>query len=404
MDRVSATSVSRRGQILVLIAIVALGFNLRTVAASLGAVLSFVREDLAFSSTQAGLLVTLPVLCFAAFGSPTVAAARVIGLHRTVLIAIILIAVGSLGRAWTDDQAVFWVATVAALIGSAVGNVLLPPLAKLHFATRVTTVSALFLAATVSGATAGAALTLPLTSWLGSWSAALTVWGAVGAATVIPWILLAGRDTRAVSTGPGTHIAFARVLRSRLAWAMAVFFALQSMQAYVGLGWLPTILIDLGNSEAMAGIVIGIAASLGIPIALSLPRLLGSIGRTPILPIIFAVSTAAGWIGVLMAPTTVPWFWGFLLGIGGGAFPWTIALIPVRARTVDGTAALSGFVQTVGYLIAALGPWSVGILHDLTGSWEPALVMLACLSVPFGLLGVYLVRTGDFEDGLPPPR
>lgn len=400
----NATPPARSGQILVIIAIVALAFNLRTVAASLGAVLTFVRADLGFTSTQAGLLVTLPVLCFAVFGSTTVAFARVVGLHRTALISIVLIAAGSLIRPWTDSQEVFWAATVAALIGSAVGNVILPPLAKLHFAEQVTRVSALFLAATVAGATAGAALTLPLISQLGHWSSALTVWGAVAAATAIPWILLSGRDTRAVVDPTSSPIPFTRVLRSRLAWAMAVFFALQSMQAYVGMGWLPTILIDLGNSATMAGIVMGIAAVMGMPIALALPRLMAGIGDTAILPLTFAVLTAAGWLGVLLAPTTAPYLWGLMLGIGTGAFPWTIALIPIRARTVDGTAALSGFVQTIGYLIAALGPWSVGVLHDVTGSWNAALVMLMLVCVPFGVLGLYLVRTGSFEDSLPPPR
>lgn len=401
MGRVTTQSTTRAGQILVLVAIVTMAFNLRTVAASLGAVLTFVRDDLGFSSAAAGLLVTIPVLCFAAFGSTTVALARFIGLHRTVLIAIVLIAVGSIARAWTDSQAIFWTATIAALIGSAIGNVLLPPLAKLHFAHRVTTISALFLATTVGGATAGAALTLPMTSWLGGWSAALTVWGAVAAAAIVPWILLAGRDTRRVAAAPGSHIPFRAVLRSRLAWAMAVFFALQSMQAYVGMGWMPTILIDLGVSENMAGLVIGLAAFMGVPIALALPRLLSWLGHTPVLPLTFAIMTAAGWMGVLFAPLAAPWLWGVMIGIGGGAFPWTIALIPVRARTVDGTAALSGFVQTVGYLIAALGPWTVGVLHELTGSWEPALIMLACVCVPFAVLGVYLTRAGDFEDTLP---
>lgn len=133
-----------------------------------------------------------------------------------------------------------------------------------------------------------------------------------------------------------------------------------------------------------------------------LPRILRTFGRTIGIPLGFARLTAIGWLGILLAPTTTPYVWGLLLGIGGGAFPWTMSLIPLRSNTVAGTAALSGFVQTIGYLIAAIGPFGVGVLHDLTGSWTPSLIGLTLVCVPFAAVGAYLVRAPQLEDTLGP--
>jgi CP family cyanate transporter-like MFS transporter len=49
------------------------------------------------------------------------------------------------------------------------------------------------------------------------------------------------------------------------------------------------------------------------------------------------------------------------------------------ARTTDGhaAAALSGFAQGIGYLIASAGPLLLGFLHAATGGWTvPATALL----------------------------
>lgn len=93
------TSTSRWSQAFTLFAVLALAFNLRTAAASLGVVLTYVQEEFDLSAATAGILVTLPVLCFAAFGSTTGGLARALGIHRTMLLGFLLIATGSiLGR------------------------------------------------------------------------------------------------------------------------------------------------------------------------------------------------------------------------------------------------------------------------------------------------------------------
>jgi CP family cyanate transporter-like MFS transporter len=73
--------------------------------------------------------------------------------------------------------------------------------------------------------------------------------------------------------------------------------------------------------------------------------------------------------GMALAPGTAAVLWAVLVGAGAGAFPLALTLIGLRARSADGTRALSAFAQSVGYLVAAAGPLLVGVLNDATGGW-----------------------------------
>jgi len=102
--------------------------------------------------------------------------------------------------------------------------------------------------------------------------------------------------------------------------------------------------------------------------------------------------------GAPLVPGTVPALWAALMGIGGCAFPYVLTMIGLRARTPDATAVLSGFVQSIGYLIAAFGPFTAGVLHDITGSWELPLIIMVLLGVPMLVAGLGFAREQYIED------
>jgi MFS transporter, CP family, cyanate transporter len=64
----------------------------------------------------------------------------------------------------------------------------------------------------------------------------------------------------------------------------------------------------------------------------------------------------------------------------------------LRGGSVTNTAALSTLVQTVGYLVAAMGPLVIGAVHQLTGSWTSALIVLLALLAPQLALGLAAAR------------
>lgn len=387
---------SRGGRLLVLVCIVALALNLRVAVGSLGVLIPEVRDHLGLSLTVTGLLTTLPVLCFSFFGAGTNSIVRVVGIHRTALLGLLTITTGLLIRSVATTGFVFVLFTALALAGSAIGNVILPPLAKLHFPDHLGSVSAAYGASLMTGATIGSAITVPLSHLLGGWRGGLAIWAALSALTLILWINLSRHDVKIETTVKSYgHFVTAR---SPLAWVMAAFFGIQSAQAYAQFGWLPAILTDSGMSDGRAGLMLGILSSIGIPMTLALPRVMAKIGDRPVLPVIFGLVSFTGWMGVLLWPTSFTIVWMVLLGMGGTAFTWVLTMMGRKTRTHDGTGALSGFVQSVGYLIAAAGPFGMGLLHDASGSWEVGLIAMAVLALCMIMLGALMWRWDSFEE------
>lgn len=395
----STTAPTRTGRWLVGAAIVLLAANLRSAVGSIGVVMESVRGDLAMTATVGGVLTTLPVVCFAVFGVGSAGSVRRLGLHRAAALSLALIAIGLVLRAFVDDGPVFLLCSVIALAGAAVGNVILPPLVKEHFPDRISLMSALYGAALMTGASAASVATVPLSDAFGGWRFGIGAWAALAVVALVPWLLMLRHD---VHTAPveQQRLSVRDIARSPLAWAMMIVFAAQSAGAYAQFGWFPEMLTDAGISNGYAGTLLGVISAVGIPMTLALPWLIARVGDRPYLPWGFAALSAAGWVGVLLAPTGAPWLWALLLGLGGSAFTWTLTMIGRRTRTTAGTATLSVTTQGFGYIIAGMGPFGVGALHDATGSWDVPLIALIVLSGFIAVFGTVVARPTMLEDTL----
>ncbi len=183
---------------------------------------------------------------------------------------------------------------------------------------------------------------------------------------------------------------------------MAVFFGSQSAQAYAQFGWLPSIYADAGLSQQSAALMLTVATVVGVPAPLVLPAYARRTSDHRPLVVVFAAVTAIGLGGLMLVPATLPWLWAGLLGLGGCAFPWVLAMIALRTRSMEGTAALSAFVQSTGYLLSAIGPLGTGVLYDLSGSWTVPIAVLMALTVPMLWCGLQFARPRQLEDELAP--
>ena len=92
--------------------------------------------------------------------------------------------------------------------------------------------------------------------------------------------------------------------------------------------------------------------------------------------------------------------WALLLGVGGFCFPTAIALIPARSRSPLVTARLSGFVQPLGYFVAAAGPFLVGVVYDATGEWSAILLALVVGAAAMAITGFFASRHSYIDDEL----
>jgi MFS transporter, CP family, cyanate transporter len=185
--------------------------------------------------------------------------------------------------------------------------------------------------------------------------------------------------------------------RNPKAWALAGFFGMQSLAAYVAFGWLPTIYQDAGIPPGTAGLLLALVIVLGAPISVVLPELAAKRADQRPFVVGLTATAAVAYVGLLLAPAQAPWVWATLLGIGMGTFPLALLLIGLRAASSEGTARLSGMTQGAGYLIAAGGPFAIGALHDATGEWTIPLLVLLGLLVPQLACGWVIGKPGHVD-------
>jgi CP family cyanate transporter-like MFS transporter len=168
-------------------------------------------------------------------------------------------------------------------------------------------------------------------------------------------------------------------------WAITAALGLSSISIYIAMGYLPAMLTSAGVDAATAGAALGIAVALGIPEALLVPLLASR--RAAVLPMIVTAGlcAVAGWGGLLFAPAAAPLLWGLLVGLVPITFPLSLLLVNTRTRSHRVTVSVSAFVQGVAYIVAGTLAFTVGLLHDATGSWTaPMWLALATslLAVP----------------------
>lgn len=362
------------GGALLAVAVVLTALNLRPAVTSVAPLLAEMRTDLAVSATWAGLLTTLPALCFAAAGLAAPWLSSRIGLGRTISAAMVALTVGLAARV-VDGPHVVIGATLVACAGIALINVLIPVVIKGSFPARVGLMTGIYTAALQGGGALGSAVTPGLEDPLGGWRIALAAWAAVAFVALAVW-LPASRRHRGTWAEQGRLSGRPRsLLRNPLAWTVTLFFGCQAFMAYIVMGWLPKVFIDNGIDKLHAGLLVGLVSLIGVPVALVISPLAARSANQTWWIVALGVVGFAGATGVMLAPAAHPVLWSVLIGVGMGAFAMALAVIALRARTAEDTAQLSGMVQGFGYLLAGTGPFLFGLLHDVTHGWTVPWVM-----------------------------
>ncbi|MER5748441.1 MFS transporter [Streptomyces sp. NPDC002088] len=368
------------------VALVLAAVNLRPAVTSLGPVLEETRASLGMSATVAGLLTSVPAVCFALVGLTAPRLARRYGTDGVIAAGTAAIAIGLALRPLTASTALFVVLSALALAGIAVANVLLPVVVKQRFPDRVGAMTGMYAMALNVGASTAAAVTVPVArAFGGDWRIGLGCWAAVAAVALPPWLALA-RDHSASATGtPDTSQGPApavRLTRSPTAWALAVYFGLQATAAYVIIGWLPQIFRDAGLSAETAGLLFAVTSLLGVPLSFALAAVAGRLRHQSGIAVAIGVFGLAGYAGLWAAPGAAPWLWAVLLGIANCSFPLALTMIGMRGRDSATVIRLSSFAQSTGYLLSIPGPVLVGALYQHSGSWKAPLVFMALLMLP----------------------
>jgi CP family cyanate transporter-like MFS transporter len=386
---------------LIVAAIVLTGLTMRVAVTSVGAVLTDLERGLHASSSAAGIITTLPVIAFAGIGFLGPRLAHRFGEHRLVAAALLATTAGLVLRAVAGSVWMFAVLSMLALTGGAIANVLLPALVKRHFPDRIGTMTAVYTTSLALGLTASAGFTAPLAELGGqSWRFGIGAWALLSAVAVLPWLPMLAGDRPDPASQPD-RVPLSWLLRSKLAWALVLMFGTQSFQAYIAFGWFTDFFRHHNLDATEAGLLLAFYAALSIPVSMAIPALAVR-GQRPIVVVLSAAGLIS-YLGMLTAPVAGAWLWMLLGGISGGMFPLALTMIGLRSRQIPTTAALSAFVQGIGYLLAGAGPLLVGVLLGISDSWTWPLVLLILAVLGSAATGWYAARPDFVDDQLSRP-
>jgi CP family cyanate transporter-like MFS transporter len=404
---------------LLLAGILALAANMRAAITSLPPVFPQLHGTLHLSTAGQAVLAAIPVLCFGVFSGSGAPLARRFGEERVLGAALVTLAAGLLVRA-AAPGALLFPGTIIAGGSIALLNVLTPSLVKRRQPDRAGLLIGLYLLSLAAGAVVASEIAVPIFQatgggagsirlTLGLWAVpallAAALWspqlrfrtvpgpaaapGPSGAPPVEPGG--AAEPATALESEPGPSAAPARAAarspaalrRSGLAWQVTAFMGLQSLSYYATLSWFPTLFQDRGASAVHAGTLLAIMGAGNAPTALGVPALAHRLKDQRLLSAVWMIVTAVGLAGSAFAPLGAAAAFMLLLGLGQGA-SLGLGIFYTVARAPDPvtSASLSGFAQSLGYLVASTGPLLLGFLHTATGGWDiPVWVLLGVVAL-----------------------
>lgn len=386
-ERVPALAVGTgggtRAGALLLVAIFAASLNLRAPLAVVPPLVPRIERELGLSGVAAGLITTLPVLCMGLFAPAAQRFAHRIGRELAVAWALAALVAGALLRLGGSEVWLLYAGTLVTGIGIAAAGTLLPGIVKQFYAGRVGAVTALYFLAMTLGATASAALAVPVADALGSWAGSLAVWGAAAVVGLLAWLPVVVRraapargdgDLAADDDGPGRL-----PWRSGPAWWLTAFLAIQSVEFYSHLAWLAPYFEDRGRTPTQAGVLLSVFSAAQLVSGIGAPVLADRMhDRRPLLAV-SGLASFGGLAGLLVAPDAGA-LWMVVSGLGLGAgFAVALVYLADWAETPAASARLTAMCFLVGYSVAAVGPALFGALRDASGGFRVPLVTLLVL-------------------------
>ena len=357
--------------------VVLIGLNLRPFLAAPAPILAEISADTGLGFGGIAMLTLLPMLLMGlgAFVAPGLLVR--LGARRGLLIALTVLFAGSALRLVAGDGPSLIVTAALCGVGVAFIQAAFPGIIKARFPTSVPVVTGLYSAMIMAGGAFGARM-MPVLVHAGySWRAALA-WLAlpVAVALAASWRILSdvkasrpdGTLTRRLLCRPRTWVlmgAFGLInagYSSLIAW-LAPYYQAQ--------GWTSA---DSSNLVAVMAVCQAVAA-LGLPI---LARRNVDRRRWLWLTIFFQ---AVGFFGLACLPGMAPAMWAGLCGAGlGGSFALAIVTALDHLPRPEQAGALAALMQGGGFLIAALGPYAMALLHDWTGGFAAGWVLhLGCV-------------------------
>lgn len=352
-----------------MIAVFLIAATLRSPLTGVGAIISFIQDDLGISNLLAGFLTTIPLLAFALVSPFAPKFARRFGMEWTLFYSMILITVGILLRSF-GNTSMLLIGTMLIGVAIAFGNVLMPSFFKLRYPLHIGILTAIYSIAMNLSSGLSAGLSYPITETGVGWQGGLGATVIIGLLALLFWIPQLRGEKVSLTGGTEARLGWGIFLRSKLAWAVMFSMGLQSFIFYSTAAWIPEIYIAQGLEPSRAGWLVSIMQISQIPLTFITPILAAKLQDQRPIVALFTVFYFIGFTGMLLEWTDYAVLWMMFIGFAGGSsFSLAMMFFNLRTKTAYEAAELSGFAQSLGYLLAAVGPTIFGLLKDSTGSF-----------------------------------
>ncbi|MEN9735657.1 MAG: hypothetical protein RL129_367 [Actinomycetota bacterium] len=347
----------------------------------IGPLVPILKDYFNLNNLAISLLAGIPLLCFSGSSLLMAWVSRLGSSNRIIQWAIGALFVGLLLRATTGLIGLY---LFSFLVGIAIAtmNYEIPAWVKEHAPGDTGFMTGVY--STIMGVFGGIAIAIsvPL-AHLNNWSWRFSM---------LPWIVLAGltalywrykkSDTGGKEVKKASPFWKTKAFRNPIAWAMVLYFGLQSFTYYATATWLPTILTTKGFTLSNGAVVVSIAGIIGSTLGLLAPHYISKYSDKRKILVINSSFIVLGFIMLTLQSGPILFFWLCMTNIGMSInFPVALMLAGTKSRTPESTRNLSTMMQSMGYLIAATGPTFVGTIFDITTSWNWAILGVVMLCI-----------------------
>lgn len=374
-----------------LFAIIVVGICLRPSITGLGSLLKLIKPDLGLSDTVSGLLTTIPMIAFAVVSPLVERVNKKLGTATSLCGGFCLIAVGVVIRSFGGIPGLY-LGTALIGCGIACGNVLMPAIIKSSFPQKYGLITALNSTGLSLSSAIASGINYPLAAELGlGWKLTLCIYAGLAFVAICVWL-----PVRQVNVQPARSDSSKRLLRSRIAWSVTLFLGIEALVFYSCTSWLSAIFQFKGLDAATAGYYVSCFSLMGIPASFLVPTLAGmkkdQRALTYSLIAVFLLGI------VLMALTDDPVLLliaALMAGFGcNGGFALSMAFIGFRTSNGSDAIRLSSMSQSIGYVIAALGPIGMGLVNDVLQNWNYNLWIIVALLIALLAVSSVSAREG----------
>ncbi|WP_431702109.1 cyanate transporter [Pseudomonas sp. BR20] len=351
-----------------MISVVLVALNLRPSMAAVGPLLSSIRGEVPLSFSSAALLTMLPVMAMGLAMFFGMGLAKRFGEHRSIVLSLLVIGAATLSRLFLDSPMELIVSAIAAGVGIAMIQALMPALIKSRFSDNVSLFMGLYVTAIMGGAALAAAFSPFVQVQTGSWRIGLAIWAFLALLALVFWYAQRSVLPPLPHAAAGPQEAF---FGNGRAWLLAIFFGLGTASYTCVLAWLAPYYVEQGWSEQNAGLLLGFLTAMEVVSGLVTPAIANRRRDKRGVVAVLLVLIILGFCGLILSPQHLSLLWPCLLGLGiGGLFPMSLILSLDHLDNPRRAGGLTAFVQGIGYLIAGLSPLIAGMIRDQLGSFE----------------------------------